>query len=348
MSEITEVVGDWKALGPRVAATRCCGALAPGRGRLRAVDVRGRPTTARASSSVTPRYADVPARGAEAHRSPTSPSGRTRSNQLVPLTEVVHDRLNVEVFRGCTRGCRFCQAGMITRPVRERPAEQVRTMVAEGLQAHRLRRGGPHLAVDGRLQRHRVDVVDGIVDDPANCGQVSVSLPSLRVDAFTVGIAAQIQKARRTGPHVRPRGRHLAHAPGHQQADPRGGPLRRRRVRLLAGLAADEAVLPHRSPHRDRRGHARHRRAGPQRRRDRAAPPQEPVGDRVGRRVRARSRSRRSSGSARTPRAELQRKVNLLRDATRRERGVDLKWHDPKAARGRRASPAAAIAASAR
>ena len=51
----------------------------------------------------------------------------------MPLTEVVHDRLNVEVFRGCTRGCRFCQAGMITRPVRERPADQVRTMVAEGL-----------------------------------------------------------------------------------------------------------------------------------------------------------------------------------------------------------------------
>ena len=51
----------------------------------------------------------------------------------MPLTEVVHDRLNVEVFRGCTRGCRFCQAGMITRPVRERPEEQVRTMVRDGL-----------------------------------------------------------------------------------------------------------------------------------------------------------------------------------------------------------------------
>ena len=54
-------------------------------------------------------------------------------HQLVPLTEVVHDRLNVEIFRGCTRGCRFCQAGMITRPVRERPAEQVRQMVRDGL-----------------------------------------------------------------------------------------------------------------------------------------------------------------------------------------------------------------------
>ena len=51
----------------------------------------------------------------------------------MPLTEVVHDRLNVEVFRGCTRGCRFCQAGMITRPVRERPAAQVTEMVRQGL-----------------------------------------------------------------------------------------------------------------------------------------------------------------------------------------------------------------------
>ena len=76
------------------------------------------------------------------------------------------------------------------------------------------------------------------VNDPTGCGQVSVSLPSLRVDAFTVGIAAQIAKARRTGLTFAPEAGHVAAAAGDQQADQRGRPLRRRRVRLLAGLDA--------------------------------------------------------------------------------------------------------------
>jgi radical SAM superfamily enzyme YgiQ (UPF0313 family) len=110
--------------------------------------------------------------------------------------------LNVEVFRGCTRGCRFCQAGMITRPVRERPADQVRTMVAEGLR----RTGYDEVAltslstadfsgVEGLVG----DIVNGRLSNAATCTDVSVSLPSLRVDAFTVGVASQISKARRTG-----------------------------------------------------------------------------------------------------------------------------------------------------
>ena len=97
--------------------------------------------------------------------------------QLVPLTEVVHDRLNVEVFRGCTRGCRFCQAGMITRPVRERPAEQVRTMVAEGLQ----RTGYDEVALTSLSTADYsgiADVVDGIVTGADTGDLVSVSLPS--------------------------------------------------------------------------------------------------------------------------------------------------------------------------
>jgi len=118
--------------------------------------------------------------------------------QLVPLTEVVHDRLNVEVFRGCTRGCRFCQAGMITRPVRERPAEQVASMVQQGLR----RTGYDEVALTSLSTADFSgieEVVGAAMDDEVGCGNVSVSLPSLRVDAFTVGVAAQIQKARRTG-----------------------------------------------------------------------------------------------------------------------------------------------------
>ena len=118
-------------------------------------------------------------------------------NQLVPLTEVVHDRLNVEIFRGCTRGCRFCQAGMITRPVRERPREQIVSMVEKGLK----RTGYDEVSLTS-LSSADFSGIENVISEVMtqdSCSPVSVSLPSLRVDAFTVDTASQMQQARRTG-----------------------------------------------------------------------------------------------------------------------------------------------------
>jgi radical SAM family uncharacterized protein len=197
VSEITAVLAGWKAFGRTEGGRRAMlrelarveGVYVPS---LYEVDYDGP-----AIRAIRPRHPEVPER-IEKRTIADLAAWPYPRNQLVPLTEVVHDRLNVEVFRGCTRGCRFCQAGMITRPVRERPAEQVRTMVSEGLR----RTGYDEVALTSLSTADFSgieSVVQGIVDDPSACGQVSVSLPSLRVDAFTVGIAAQIQKARRTG-----------------------------------------------------------------------------------------------------------------------------------------------------
>ncbi|MBM3671255.1 MAG: TIGR03960 family B12-binding radical SAM protein [Actinobacteria bacterium] len=193
--EITEVLSAWKRAG-RTSREGVLRELAtiPGVYVPAMYDVE---YDGPALRSVTPRFADVPA---VIDKRTVADLGDWPypKQQLVPLVEVVHDRLSVEIFRGCTRGCRFCQAGMITRPVRERPWEQVRTMVREGL-----RRTGYEEVALTSLSSADFSGIDGLVADLVNqqegTGCVSLSLPSLRVDAFTVGIASEIQKVRRTG-----------------------------------------------------------------------------------------------------------------------------------------------------
>ena len=125
--------------------------------------------------------------------------------------------------------------------------------------------------------------------------------PSLRAYGLSEELLDEIQKVRRTGLTFAPEGRLVAAAPGHQQADRRGRPLLRGRRRVLAGLAAGEALLPHRAAHRDGRRHARHRGRSPSNVVD-----SRPASTRSRRAARCRSagscrsRTRRSSGSART------------------------------------------------
>ena len=118
--------------------------------------------------------------------------------QIVPLTETVHERFSVEIFRGCTRGCRFCQAGMITRPVRERRPETIQKMVTEGVadtgfeEVGLLSLSSADHADIGTIARDLADEYEGTT--------TSLSLPSTRVDAFNVTLSNELARnGRRTG-----------------------------------------------------------------------------------------------------------------------------------------------------
>jgi radical SAM family uncharacterized protein len=118
--------------------------------------------------------------------------------QLVPLTETVHERFSVEIFRGCTRGCRFCQAGMITRPVRERSKETVKQMVAEGLANTGFTEVG--LLSLSSADHSEILGMCGELADTYEGTATSLSLPSTRVDAFNVTLADElIRNGRRSG-----------------------------------------------------------------------------------------------------------------------------------------------------
>lgn len=117
---------------------------------------------------------------------------------MVPLTEVVHDRLSVEIFRGCTRGCRFCQAGMITRPVRERSTATVQSIVQRGLESSGTTEVGL-LSLSSADHSEILPMVKSVADRYEGTN-TSISLPSTRVDAFNVHLADELTRGgRRTG-----------------------------------------------------------------------------------------------------------------------------------------------------
>jgi radical SAM family uncharacterized protein len=124
---------------------------------------------------------------------------------LVPLAETVHERMSVEIFRGCTRGCRFCQAGMITRPVRERSITGIGEMVERGLAATGFEEVGL-LSLSSADHSEIGDIAKGLADRYEGT-QTSLSLPSTRVDAFNVDLANELTRnGRRSGLTFAPEG----------------------------------------------------------------------------------------------------------------------------------------------
>ncbi len=124
---------------------------------------------------------------------------------LVPLAETVHERMSVEIFRGCTRGCRFCQAGMITRPVRERSKVGIAEMVDRGLAATGYEEVG--LLSLSSADHSEIAEVTTYLADCYEGSQTSLSLPSTRVDAFNIDLANELSRnGRRSGLTFAPEG----------------------------------------------------------------------------------------------------------------------------------------------
>ncbi|MDR1441475.1 MAG: TIGR03960 family B12-binding radical SAM protein [Bifidobacteriaceae bacterium] len=205
VGDITEVVGRWKATGRSGGREGLLRSLAQG-------DLAYIPSlynvtydqSTRQIAQVRPRDTGVTARPAkktvldlDQWQYPKAP--------LVPFAETVHERASVEIFRGCLRGCRFCQAGMITRPVRERSAAVVQRMARQALDATGFDEVG--LLSLSSADHSQIAPMARAMANEYEGTRTGLSLPSTRVDAFNLELAQELTRGgRRPGLTFAPEG----------------------------------------------------------------------------------------------------------------------------------------------
>ena len=116
---------------------------------------------------------------------------------IVPFGEVVHDRITLEIFRGCIRGCRFCQAGYIYRPVREKSAEHLTDLAAKLIESS----GYDEVSLCSLSTSDYTELKE-LTDNLINITEekkIGLSLPSLRIDNFSLELMEKVQKVRKSG-----------------------------------------------------------------------------------------------------------------------------------------------------
>lgn len=116
---------------------------------------------------------------------------------IVPFIETVHDRIVLEIFRGCTRGCRFCQAGMIYRPVREKSVETLMAQVELLLDSTGHEEISLSSLSTGDYSK-LIELSQALLDKYEE-RRIGLSLPSLRLDSITFGLIERVQKVRKSG-----------------------------------------------------------------------------------------------------------------------------------------------------
>lgn len=114
---------------------------------------------------------------------------------IVPYIDVIHNRAAIEIMRGCTRGCRFCQAGMIFRPVRERPVDEVLAAVDEMIE-HCGFEEVSFLSLSSSDYTYVADLVRRTIDKHG-AKKLSIGLPSLRIESFSIDLMDMLEKGRR-------------------------------------------------------------------------------------------------------------------------------------------------------
>jgi len=202
IGEILEVVADWKE--QRLGGW-AVGRLASRNALLErlAVEVPGIyvPSLYEPRSGRTPRPRDDAPAGTPfpvvARKVPVLRSEDHPRQMVVSLTETTHDRLPIEVMRGCMRGCRFCQAGYLYRPARERDVDETIAIATEGIK-HSGWQEVSLLSLSTADYSQAVELTDRLSRTMVDRG-VGVSLPSLRADAFSVGLAEAVSRVRKSG-----------------------------------------------------------------------------------------------------------------------------------------------------